>query len=54
MQARVIRLRHFDSLPFEEIARRLAVPISTAKTHYRRGLDKLRLYLAPHLQEGLS
>lgn len=51
IQASVIRARHFDSLSFDEIARRLDVPLTTAKTHYRRGLDVLRSYLAPHLKE---
>lgn len=51
IQASVIRARHFDALPFDEIARRLGVPLSTAKTHYRRGLDLLRSYLGPHLKE---
>lgn len=51
IQASVIRARHFDALSFEEIARRLDLPLSTAKTHYRRGLDLLRDYLGPHLKE---
>lgn len=51
IQASVIRARHFDALSFEEIARRLDVPLTTAKTHYRRGLDLLRSYLGPHLRE---
>jgi RNA polymerase sigma-70 factor (ECF subfamily) len=53
-QERVIRLRHFDSLSFEEIAARLVMPVSSAKALYRRGLERLRVYLAPHLQEELS
>ena len=51
IQASVIRARHFDALTFEEIAGRLGVPLATAKTHYRRGLDVLRSYLGPHLKE---
>lgn len=51
IQASVIRARHFDALSFEEIARRLDVPLTTAKTHYRRGLDVLRSYLGPHLKQ---
>jgi RNA polymerase sigma factor (sigma-70 family) len=50
IQASVIRARHFEALSFEEIARRLDVPLTTAKTHYRRGLDLLRSYLGPHLK----
>jgi RNA polymerase sigma factor (sigma-70 family) len=52
--ARVIRARHFDFLPFEEIARQIGIPLSTTKTHYRRGLDLLRTYLAPHLSKDLA
>lgn len=51
IQASVIRARHFDALSFEEIAQRLDVPLTTAKTHYRRGLDLLRSYLGPHLKQ---
>lgn len=51
IQASVIRARHFDALSFEEIANRLDVPLTTAKTHYRRGLDLLRSYLGPHLKQ---
>lgn len=54
IQASVIRARHFDALSFEEIARRLDVPLTTAKTHYRRGLDVLRSYLGPHLGQDLA
>lgn len=51
IQASVIRARHFDALSFEEIAQRLGVPLTTAKTHYRRGLEMLRSYLGPHLKQ---
>lgn len=49
IQSTVIRARHFEGLSFEEIAQRLGVPLTTAKTHYQRGLDVLRRYLAPHI-----
>lgn len=39
---RVIRMKHFDMLTFEEIAERLAVSPNTAKTNYYRALFKLR------------
>ncbi len=37
-----IVLRFFDELPPREIARRLGVPVNTARTHVRRGLERLR------------
>jgi len=40
-----IVLRYFDDLPPREIARRLAVPVNTARTHVRRGLERLRAEL---------
>lgn len=49
LQADVIRARHFESLSFEEIARRLEVPLTTVRNNYRRGLETLRIYIAPHL-----
>ncbi len=41
-EARVIRLKHFDGLTFEEIARALDISPSTAKARYYRGLEELR------------
>lgn len=38
----VIRLKHFESLTFELIASRLRMSPNTAKSHYYRGLAKLR------------
>ncbi len=40
--ARIIRLKHYDELTFEDIGARLGVPTNTAKTRYYRGLAKLR------------
>ncbi len=43
--ADVVRLKHFDGLTFDQIAARLSIPSSTAKTQYYRGLEKLRQHL---------
>lgn len=48
-QSTVIRLRYFQQLSFEEIARRLALPVGTAKTNYYRGMERLRRALGPLL-----
>ena len=45
--APVIRLKHLEALTFDEIAERLAITPSTAKTHYYRGLEVLRKMLQP-------
>jgi len=50
-QAHVIRLKHFDQLTFEEIAERLKMPSNTVKTHYYRGLEKLRAHIEAHTGE---
>jgi len=47
-QAVCVRLRGLDEVPFAEIARRLSIPTSTAKTHYYRGLRRLRVLVGPH------
>lgn len=44
---RVIRLYYFDSLSYEEIGRRLKLPVNTVRTHLsraKRGLKKLLTY----------
>ncbi len=41
----VIRLKHFESMTFDEVGARLDIPSSTAKTQYYRGLLKLRQHL---------
>ena len=43
--AEVIRLRHWEELPFETIAQRLALPLSTIKARYYRGLTRLKEHL---------
>lgn len=40
-----IVLRFLDELPLHEVAHRLDVPVETARTRIRRGLDKLRTRL---------
>jgi RNA polymerase sigma-70 factor (ECF subfamily) len=40
--ADVIRLKHFEGLTFSEIGSVLEIPANTAKTHYYRGLERLR------------
>ena len=45
-EAEVVRLRHVEQLSFAEIASALDISTSSAKTHYNRGLDKLRDLLA--------
>lgn len=51
-QAHVIRLKHFEQLTFEEIAARLELSSNTVKTHYYRGLEKLRALLEARAREN--
>ena len=53
-QADVIRRKHFDQMTFEEIAARLAMPPTTAKSLYYRGLEQMRLWFARHFDEGFA
>jgi RNA polymerase sigma-70 factor (ECF subfamily) len=46
-EARVLRLKHFDGLTFDEIAARLSASPNTIKTRYYRGLNNLRQHLRP-------
>ncbi len=50
-QALVIRLKHFESVTFEEIAASLQMSVNTVKTQYYRGLTKLRESLEQRLRE---
>ena len=50
-QAACIRLRWFQECSFEDIARRLAIPVSTAKTNCYRGMERLRVLLGPILRK---
>jgi RNA polymerase sigma-70 factor (ECF subfamily) len=49
--ADVIRLKHFDALTFEQIAERQQLSLSTVKSHYYRGLTKLRALLDRRMRE---
>ena len=40
--AEVIRLRHWEELPFERIVERVGVPLNTVKARYYRGLARLK------------
>ena len=48
----IIRMRHFDELEFEDIARRANQPVNTIKARYYRGLARLRELLAPRMREA--
>ena len=41
-RSEIIQLRHFEDLTFEEIGQILEMPANTAKTHYHRGIARLR------------
>lgn len=46
-QAEVIRLRVLDNLSFIEIAGLLILPVTTVKSRFKYGIDKLKLVLHP-------
>lgn len=50
--ADVIRMRHFESLSFEDIARRSDQPLSAVKARYYRGLERLREMLSARWEEA--
>ena len=50
-EARLIHLRHFEQLNFDEIGERLTLPPSTVKSHYKRAVTRLKELLGPHRQE---
>lgn len=50
-EADVVRLKHFEALTFEEMAERLNITTSTAKTRYYRGLARLHERLRGKLGE---
>jgi DNA-directed RNA polymerase specialized sigma24 family protein len=54
VQECVIRLKHFEHLTFEEIATRLGGNSNTAKTHYYRGLVRLRELLGRTFEESFA
>lgn len=50
-QRAVVHLKLWEGLTFEQIASALDVPINTAASRYRYGLDKLRSLLRPLYEE---
>ncbi len=46
-----VLLHHVSGLTYEDVARELQLPVGTAKTRVRRGLDQLRMRL---VRDGLS
>lgn len=52
LQARIIHLKHFEGLTFDEIGTQLGLPTNTVKTSYYRCLAKLERYLRPRLEQG--
>jgi RNA polymerase sigma-70 factor, ECF subfamily len=50
-QAEVIRLRVLDNLDFTEIAELLQLPVTTVKSRFKYGIDKLKQLL--HLKKAL-
>jgi RNA polymerase sigma-70 factor (ECF subfamily) len=50
-QRAVVHLKLWEGLTFEEIATALEIPLNTAASRYRYGLDKLRARLRPLYEE---
>ena len=50
-QRAVVHLKLWDGLTFEQIADALEIPLNTAASRYRYGLDKLRERLRPLYEE---
>ena len=50
-QREVVHLKLWEGLTFEQIAELLGIPLNTAASRYRYGLDKLRLRLRPLYDE---
>ena len=50
-QRAVVHLKLWDGLTFEQIADALDIPLNTAASRYRYGLDKLRERLRPLYEE---
>jgi RNA polymerase sigma-70 factor, ECF subfamily len=50
-QRAVVHLKLWEGLTFEEIADALDIPLNTAASRYRYGLDKLRARLRPLYEE---
>jgi RNA polymerase sigma-70 factor (ECF subfamily) len=50
-QRSVVHLKLWEGLTFEQIADALGIPLNTAASRYRYGLDKLRAHLRPLYEE---
>lgn len=50
-QRAVVHLKLWEGLTFEQIAKALEIPLNTAASRYRYGLDKLRERLRPIYEE---
>jgi RNA polymerase sigma-70 factor (ECF subfamily) len=50
-QRAVVHLKLWEGLTFEQIAGALDIPLNTAASRYRYGLDKLREHLRPLYEE---
>ena len=50
-QRAVVHLKLWEGLTFEQIAAALDIPLNTAASRYRYGLDKLREHLRPLYEE---
>ena len=50
-QRAVVHLKLWEGLTFEQIAETLEIPLNTAASRYRYGLDKLRARLRPLYEE---
>lgn len=50
-QCAVVHLKLWEGMTFEEIAETLNLPINTAASRYRYGIDKLRAALRPIYEE---
>lgn len=50
-QRAVVQLKLWEGLTFERIAEALGIPLNTAASRYRYGLDKLRARLRPIYEE---
>jgi len=50
-QRAVVHLKLWEGLTFEQIAATLEIPLNTAASRYRYGLDKLRDRLRPFMKK---
>ena len=51
-EQRVIRLKYFDDLTFEEIGARTGISVNTLKTRFYRGMRRLELFVRGAREEG--